>query len=95
MGLLTLCDVALGKTIEYTEADEDADEAVRKGDGHSTVGVGKTAPGEIKTLPDGIQVPCGQCTTREDLESSLLYNEYIVYDPRQIQLRYNQVSGHF
>lgn len=54
-------------------------------------GPGGTAPdpaGAV-TLPDGVVVPCGKRRVlSKSQEFSLLYNEYIVYDVRQIRMRY-------
>lgn len=56
---------------------------------HSTKGVGKTEPdpGEFAEL-GGSKVPCGKPVARDGLESSLLYNEFIVYDVGQVQVKY-------
>jgi hypothetical protein len=59
------------------------------------LGVGRNVPDprDMRTLPDGVQVPLGRCITNPDLGTaggssgsgvSLLYNEYIVYDTAQV-----------
>ncbi|KAK1354221.1 Poly [ADP-ribose] polymerase [Heracleum sosnowskyi] len=87
-GVLLLCEVALGDMAELLDAKYDADKLP---DGKlSTKGVGATAPdlSEVETLEDGVVVPLGKPKQRSDVKASLLYNEYIVYDPDQIRMRY-------
>ncbi|KAK1354197.1 Poly [ADP-ribose] polymerase [Heracleum sosnowskyi] len=88
-GVLLLCEVvALGDMAELLDAKYDADKLP---DGKlSTKGVGATAPdlSEVETLEDGVVVPLGKPKQRSDVKASLLYNEYIVYNPDQIRMRY-------
>ncbi|CAH0546205.1 unnamed protein product [Brassicogethes aeneus] len=86
-GLLLLCDVALGEMYERYHADYI--EKLPKGK-HSCLGLGRTEPDpkNSKTI-NGIEIPLGKGITvpgRE--ESSLLYNEYIVYDVAQVNVKY-------
>ncbi|KAF6173587.1 hypothetical protein GIB67_022946 [Kingdonia uniflora] len=57
---------------------------------YSTKGVGTTAPdpSEFHVLEDGVVVPLGKPKEQPDLKTSLLYNEYIVYNVDQIRMRY-------
>lgn len=90
-GLLVLCEVALGKPVEYTESNYDAHLPVKRGEGHSTKGCGTTATkkSEWETIDDGLVVPCGHPEPQSGVQrSSLLYNEYIVYDTEQVRMRY-------
>lgn len=86
-GLMLLCEVALGDMMEYTAA-----EYVTKlpKDKHSTWGKGKTYPNpaESLTLDDGVTVPYGKAVKDQGLKSSLLYNEFIVYDAAQVNVQY-------
>ena len=51
---------------------------------HSTKGIGKTEPDPSDCAEiDGVHVPLGKGVKRE-LESDLLYNEYVVYDVAQV-----------
>ncbi|WOG94738.1 hypothetical protein DCAR_0314035 [Daucus carota subsp. sativus] len=87
-GVLLLCEVALGDMAELLNAKYDADKLpVGK---LSTKGVGKTAPdlSEAETLEDGVVVPLGKPKQHSDVQASLLYNEYIVYNADQIRMRY-------
>ncbi|XP_018335477.1 poly [ADP-ribose] polymerase [Agrilus planipennis] len=86
-GLLLLCEVALGEMYERTTAKYI--EKLPKGK-HSCKGVGKTYPdpSEHTKLHEDVEVPVGKPITRNDFSSSLLYNEYIVYDPAQVYTRY-------
>ena len=90
VGLLVLAEVATGKMLTLTDSDYYADEQAKNQGCHSTLGRGKTAPDPTgsQKLRD-VLVPCGAPKTDTSLASSLLYNEYIVYDPRQVCQRYN------
>lgn len=86
-GLMLLCEVALGDMKECNAA-----EYVTKlpKDKHSTWGMGKTYPNPAEglTLEDGVMVPNGKAVKDQALKSSLLYNEFIVYDAAQVQVQY-------
>ncbi|EFX75651.1 hypothetical protein DAPPUDRAFT_55885 [Daphnia pulex] len=86
VGMLLLCDVALGKSYERKEADYI--EKLKK-DYQSVLGVGKTEPNpdEFKMLGD-VKVPLGKPAPTKVKGSSLLYNEYIVYDVAQVNIKY-------
>ena len=92
VGLLMLCDVALGNMYERYHADYI--EKLPKGK-HSCKGVGKTEPdpsefGEIggAKVPFGKGVKTERFETDKSLRSDLLYNEYIVYDSAQVKSQY-------
>lgn len=57
---------------------------------HSTKGLGRTCPDPKDTLKleDGVEVPLGKGTSSSVQNTSLLYNEYIVYDVAQINAKY-------
>lgn len=57
---------------------------------HSTKGMGRTAPdpSDTVTLEDGVIVPLGKGKPTSVTHTSLLYNEYIVYDVSQIHMKY-------
>ncbi len=57
---------------------------------HSTKGLGRTAPDPSQALiqRDGVVVPLGKGMPSSITHSSLLYNEYIVYDVSQIHMKY-------
>lgn len=86
-GLMLLCEVALGDMLECHQA-----KYVTKlpNDKHSTKGVGKTYPNadESHKRDDGVEIPLGKPVTDDKLKSSLLYNEYIVYDVAQVNVQY-------
>jgi len=85
-GMLLLCDVALGKSYERKEADYI--EKLKKGY-QSVKGVGKTEPNpeESKKL-SSVEIPLGRPVTDKEMKTSLLYNEYIVYDVAQVNIKY-------
>ena len=86
-GLLALCEVALGEAMELEQADYDAaSKLIFK---NSTKGVGRSAPTASEPLPDGAcSVPMGPVATSERTGLALQYNEYIVYHPDQVRMRY-------
>lgn len=85
-GILMLCDVALGNCNEKLYADSGA--ALLPPDKHSTKGCGRTAPLETSYVDlEGVKVPLGEGTAIP-INGSLLYNEYIVYDIKQIKMKY-------
>jgi predicted DNA-binding WGR domain protein len=85
-GLLLLCDVALGNMYERTQAEYV--EKLPKGK-HSTKGIGRTEPDpkSSKAL-EGVEVPIGKGVANDKMSSALLYNEYIVYDVAQVNVKY-------
>ncbi|XP_044025621.1 poly [ADP-ribose] polymerase 1 isoform X1 [Siniperca chuatsi] len=86
VGLLLLAEVALGNMHELKKASHIT--KLPKGK-HSVKGLGRTAPDpSAATTLDGVQVPLGKGTHTNIDDTSLLYNEYIVYDVAQINMKY-------
>lgn len=89
-GLLLLSEVALGDSNELLDADYNADQL--PSGKHSTKGLGQTAPDPKKSVSlNGVTVPLGPSVKTGVGQKggySLLYNEYIVYNPAQIQMKY-------
>ena len=89
-GLLLVCEAALGNALELRKAQYV--EKLPRGK-HSVKGCGKTVPArdEWLTLDDGVIVPLGAPTTDYSAVGhggDLQYNEYIVYDEAQVQIKY-------
>lgn len=87
VGLMLLSEVALGDCHDLTQPKYVEKLPAGK---HSVKGVGKTQPNPkeaIKTEND-IIVPLGKLKTNNKLQTSLLYNEFIVYDTAQVNLKY-------
>ncbi|VDM39984.1 unnamed protein product [Toxocara canis] len=86
-GLLLLCDVALGEMQEETHAK--CITKLRKGK-HSCKGIGKTVPDPAGAYitEEGVTIPMGKPIDTQRTDLSLLYNEYIVYDVAQIEIKY-------
>ncbi|XP_070852014.1 poly [ADP-ribose] polymerase isoform X4 [Drosophila suzukii] len=86
-GLMLLSEVALGDMMECTAA-----KYVTKlpKDKHSCFGHGRTMPDPSKSYfrNDGVEIPIGKAVTNSNFDSSLLYNEYIVYDVAQVNVQY-------
>ncbi|XP_015781731.1 poly [ADP-ribose] polymerase 1 [Tetranychus urticae] len=87
VGLLALCEVALGDMWELTQANFVSELPAGK---HSVKGVGKTAPDpkKQKVIDGDVVVPCGPGVSTGVKDTSLLYNEFIVYDVSQLKIRY-------
>ncbi|XP_029448906.1 poly [ADP-ribose] polymerase 1 [Rhinatrema bivittatum] len=86
MGLLLLGEVALGNMHELKAASHIT--KLPKGK-HSVKGLGSTAPDPTASITlDGVEVPLGKAVTTNIKNASLLYNEYIVYDVAQVNLKY-------
>jgi len=91
IGFALLADVALGNMLELTDAKNV--KKLPKGK-HSVKGIGRTAPNEetFITCDDGLVIPSGVPTeadlSRFDNYTSLMYNEYIVYDIAQVHIKY-------
>ncbi|XP_066483001.1 poly [ADP-ribose] polymerase 2 [Tiliqua scincoides] len=90
IGLLLLSEVALGECIELLEANPEAGK-LPPGK-HSTKGLGKLAPSPgNSTLLHGAVVPLGPAVETGVVNPqgyTLNYNEFVVYDPRQVRMRY-------
>jgi len=85
-GIMLLSEVALGKMYEinHSEYMEQAPAGFQ-----STKGVGNTRPNpshDLK-LPNGCVVPYGK-SSNYNAGGSLLYDEFIVYDVKQINMKY-------
>jgi poly [ADP-ribose] polymerase len=86
--ILLLCEVAVGKSNELTQSDYYANK-LPKGK-LSTKGCGGMEPNpeEAHTMADGTVIPKGKLVKVTNRTTSLLYNEFIVYDVSQIRIRY-------
>lgn len=90
VGLLLLCEVALGDCNELLDADYEANKL--PAGKHSTKGLGQTGPDPKNSVTlDGVTVPMGpgvKTGVGRVNSYSLLYNEFIVYNPAQTRMRY-------
>lgn len=85
VGLLLLCEVALGEMKTCYHAEN----VKLPADKHSAWGVGRTEPDPSmnKTLECGTIVPMGTPVNKQ-VNTTLLYNEFIVYDVAQVNVKY-------
>ena len=91
--LMLMCEVALGKSKELTQA-----EYIEKLEPQfqSVKGCGRTGPGYKDTivLPNGVKIPYGKVIEYHKDDQplrnlmALQHNEYIVYNTSQIRMRY-------
>ncbi|KAK6185449.1 hypothetical protein SNE40_007679 [Patella caerulea] len=91
IGLLLLCEVSLGNVNTLLNADYTADK-LPKGK-HSVLGAGRVAPDPKSKVvtSDGVTVPIGKGQDTKVVNPNgytLNYNEYIVYDTKQIKMKY-------
>jgi len=89
VGLLLLCEVSLGKANQLVAADYDADK-LPKGK-HSVQGMGKVEPSGYEMMENGLQIPVGPPKDTKVVNKkgyTLNYNEFIVYDTKQIKMKY-------
>lgn len=90
IGLLLLSEVALGDCNELRDADYEAHKL--PAGKHSTKGLGQTGPNPTNAVSlNGVTVPMGPVSRTgvgKQGSYSLLYNEFIVYDPSQVRMRY-------
>ncbi|XP_045512835.1 poly [ADP-ribose] polymerase isoform X2 [Pieris brassicae] len=86
VGLMLLSEVALGDMKKCKQA-----EYITKlpAGAHSVWGMGQTEPdpSQNKILDDGVIVPLGKSVQKKE-KTSLLYNEFIVYDVAQVNAKY-------
>lgn len=87
IGLMLLCQVALGNTLDLNKPKDIKELPPNK---HSTKGIGNTYPNpeSFFTRPDGVTVPLGELITDIDEQVKLNYNEYVVYDAVQVKCEY-------
>ena len=88
VALLLLCDVAVGTPNNLLHSDFNASNLP---DGkHCTKGVGRTGPKATNSVShaEGFSIPMGPAHHTSAINGSLEYNEYIVYDVKQIKLKY-------
>lgn len=89
VGPLFLCEVALGNMVELTHSSPITELPIGK---HSVRGLGMNQPdmADHVEIGDNVIVPIGalQTTAGKSLGRTLLYDEFIVYNPAQIKLRY-------
>jgi len=91
-GVLLLSEVALGSQYERLRAEYEADDSRKKAGKQSTWGKGRTAPAPAGTVPlpgaPSVVVPKGKHAPTNVKDSSLMYDEFIVYDLAQIKQRF-------
>jgi len=93
VGILLLCEVALGDLMPLRGASYTAGEDCVKAGKHSVWGMGRTCPDpkDSDTL-EGVHVPLGKGTDAvvegDGPPLSLMYDEFIVYDECQIKMKY-------
>jgi len=91
-GVLLLSEVALGEQYERLRSEYDAAKSCKQAGKQSTWGKGRTAPAPSGTVPlpgtPGVTVPKGKHAATNIPDTVLQYNEFIVYDLKQIKQRF-------
>lgn len=93
-GLLLLCEVATAPLLELEDADYDAGAKCKAANALATKGIGGIVPSGWEDVAEltgndelkGVVMPVGKFDEKN--RQNLWYNEYIVYDTKQIRLRY-------
>ncbi|XP_014295099.1 poly [ADP-ribose] polymerase [Microplitis demolitor] len=85
VGILLLCEVALGKIKECKKND-----SINPDGYDSILSTGNISPNpsESFTIPGDIEVPCGTMVNYINDPNNLHHNEYVVYDSDQVKLIY-------
>lgn len=86
-GLVLLCEVALGTPLELDDAEAVIGLPTNY---HSVKGIGKTYPNPVFSmyLEDGVEIPLGMPIIDLTVQSALQYNEFIVYNEAQVNIKY-------
>lgn len=91
-GILLLCEVALGNMYQIFKAKSFKQPPKYY---HSVYGVGRMQTNPEKKIVDdeGVSINLGEVINNEELnrngmESDLIYNEYVVYDVSQVNIKY-------
>ncbi|KIK47946.1 hypothetical protein CY34DRAFT_149122 [Suillus luteus UH-Slu-Lm8-n1] len=101
IGVLLLCEVAVKPFLERTGGYYDSDIECKKHNKLATKGVGVTQHANWQDAGvalghkelEGVYMPKGEASRVDPPGGAfLMYNEYIVYDPSQIRLRYLLMS---
>ncbi|KAK7263390.1 hypothetical protein RJT34_30979 [Clitoria ternatea] len=88
-GFLVLAIASLGNEItEFKSPPEDTSSLEEKKLGVKGLGKKKTDESEHFVWKDDIKVPSGRIVASEHQDSPLEYNEYAVYDPKQVRICY-------
>ncbi|KAG8758365.1 hypothetical protein FRC11_003813 [Ceratobasidium sp. 423] len=96
IGIMLLCEVAVKPYLELNNSDYYADQNSKNNQKIATKGVGMAQPGEWQDCSDalerddlkGVIMPKGGLRQLKPPGAWLQYNEYIVYSPSQIRVRY-------
>ena len=88
IGLILLCEVALGNIEKRNDTDYQLPSTMKKGN-NSIQGVGDIYPQKGIYIEKDIYVPC-ECPVQNKKDGfwGIMFNEFIVYDVKQVKLRY-------
>ncbi|AYV82057.1 MAG: polyADP-ribose polymerase [Homavirus sp.] len=87
IGCMFLAEVAMGNICEKLQADSYINKASLEKAGYQSVqGMGKWSPSGTTTV-NGVQIPNKPIITK-NINTSLRYNEFIVYDINQLVIKY-------
>ncbi|XP_048323938.1 protein ADP-ribosyltransferase PARP3 isoform X1 [Ziziphus jujuba] len=88
-GFLVLAVASLGDQVtEFTSPPEDTKSLEEKKMGVKGLGRKRTEESEHFNWEGDVKVPCGRLVSSEHKDALLEYNEYAVYDPKQVSIRF-------
>ncbi|XP_057325509.1 poly [ADP-ribose] polymerase-like [Microplitis mediator] len=90
-GVLFLCEVALGNMTGFIRLESPKDTYIKLPDGFNSVyakGMWSPDPNDSVTIDEDVVVPCGKLTSFYSHGSLLQHDEFTVYNPAQIKMRY-------
>lgn len=86
-GIILVCRVSLGNSKPFYNSHYEREVPNDVHQSTHGIGAGRPDPANILDL-DGMRVPVGPLVRNPDPKVNLRYDEFIVYDPRQVQIRY-------
>lgn len=84
IGLMLLCEVALGISREVTSSCNECD--IPNDENQSIHGLGSRFPRDYRTI-DGVPIASGHLQSYGKM-ANYDYNEFVIFDPNQVKIKY-------
>lgn len=88
IGVLILAEVALGKKFSPSRPHKYLTDSPHGFNSVFGQGATRSSPTSFSKTDNGVTIPSGKLFRYPDTEIGLRYNEYCVYDPNRVQIRY-------